>query len=654
MSSFSFSRLFPSWFSPPSAPSVDNVMDEHAPSDVTMKDAAPDNVSVMVVTMDAIRDMNATTLLGWVQGRLRVPLDDGDKAKFLGAKINGEAFLYAAGQMDFFCQAGIAMGPSLQLAQLAKIVDTKISKIDVRDPGEARRDDTVAALWKQLQQVRVIHARGTPTSGKSTLGRLLQDHVTMVHKDMIVWRFSWPPNISEKFLHRPFYYLLNDITNRSEMDSDDWPSFGNALLIIDEAQMSYDYGTFWNDFIKPLASGSLSGPIVLLLSSYGSASQTPVLGAKGSAPVELTAQQRISVRSLFDNNPDVSLYFSRQEFDDVVRRVCNHQSADGQLFLPTSELVDYIWEFSNGHPGGVRALLDFLIKLEELRPFLKASSPISLDTARKFLDDDRLLFTCLLAGKEGFKRSFPKEFALQENPELTELLRKVLTFRWLEDSLESNRALDTCYKRGWLQAESMGHNKIVYTFPTRIHRRYCELMLRNNAPSFPLNRFPSVKDLAFDVIRRFSRVSLVSAQRGLGAGLVAPPVEAQYQDEFYRACWEVLGNIYITSEWSGQSSAGRVDFQIKSVGWAIECLRDGNGLNEHIKRFLSPDGKYYRWVKSGEVQDYILLDFRQSMPQKVRDNIPFLFFVVFQENYAGYEIYDAKLNVVQERIVLLK
>jgi hypothetical protein len=75
--------------------------------------------------MDAIRDMNATTLLGWVQGQLRVPLDDEDKAKFLAAKINGEAFLYAAGQIDFFCQAGIAMGPSLQLAQLAKIADTK-------------------------------------------------------------------------------------------------------------------------------------------------------------------------------------------------------------------------------------------------------------------------------------------------------------------------------------------------------------------------------------------------------------------------------------------------------------------------------------------------------------------------------------------------
>ena len=51
---------------------------------------------------------------------MRAPLDDGDKAKFLAAEINGEAFLYAAGQMDFFRQAGIAMGPSLKLAKIAK------------------------------------------------------------------------------------------------------------------------------------------------------------------------------------------------------------------------------------------------------------------------------------------------------------------------------------------------------------------------------------------------------------------------------------------------------------------------------------------------------------------------------------------------------
>jgi hypothetical protein len=72
--------------------------------------------------MDAIRDMNAITLLGWVQGQLRVPLDEEDKAKLLGAKIDGEAFLYAASQRDYFHQVvGLSIGAGLKVEQLAKI-----------------------------------------------------------------------------------------------------------------------------------------------------------------------------------------------------------------------------------------------------------------------------------------------------------------------------------------------------------------------------------------------------------------------------------------------------------------------------------------------------------------------------------------------------
>jgi hypothetical protein len=35
------------------------------------------------------------------------------------------------------------------------------SKIKVLESRESLREDTVATLWKQLQQVRVIHARGS-------------------------------------------------------------------------------------------------------------------------------------------------------------------------------------------------------------------------------------------------------------------------------------------------------------------------------------------------------------------------------------------------------------------------------------------------------------------------------------------------------------
>jgi ABC-type antimicrobial peptide transport system ATPase subunit len=40
------------------------------------------------------------------------------------------------------------------------------------------REATVAALWNQLQKSQVIHVRGTPTSGKSTLAQLLKEYVT--------------------------------------------------------------------------------------------------------------------------------------------------------------------------------------------------------------------------------------------------------------------------------------------------------------------------------------------------------------------------------------------------------------------------------------------------------------------------------------------
>ncbi len=88
----------------------------------------------------------------------------------------------------------------------------------------------------------------------------------------------------------------------------------------------------------------------------------------------------------------------------------------------------------------------------------------------------------------------------------------------------------------------------------------------------------------------------VLAQRPLGLGVAAQQrtVEAQYHDEFYRACSEVLGRAYLRSEWSDQSigSSGRVDFFIPDVGWAIELLRDSDNIEEHIARF-QPNGRYY-------------------------------------------------------------
>jgi hypothetical protein len=183
-----------------------------------------------------------------------------------------------------------------------------------------------------------------------------------------VYAFTWlQPEVLRKegingVLH---YQLLNFHTNRP-IDTDDWLDMGNMLLIMDEAQLSYQYGNLWTDFIKRIAYDGDEGRRVVLFSSYGSPAEVPVMHGDdfGSPSMELSAEQRVSIRPLSDNNKELSLYFTRPEFDDVMGRVCRCSGENGQPFDPSPELRQYIWEFSNGHPAGTRVVLDALIHSE--------------------------------------------------------------------------------------------------------------------------------------------------------------------------------------------------------------------------------------------------------------------------------------------------
>jgi len=135
------------------------------------------------------------------------------------------------------------------------------------------------------------------------------------------------------------------------------------LIIIDEAQRSYTFYNFWDQFVKTLASAKRSGPFVVLFSSFGSAAGAPVEVPveSGSAPVQFRTDQRVSIQSFPYTNPMVSLYFNREEFNDAVARLCKN---DRDRFIPSEELMQHIWELTNGHPSGVRAILEILIHSE--------------------------------------------------------------------------------------------------------------------------------------------------------------------------------------------------------------------------------------------------------------------------------------------------
>jgi hypothetical protein len=77
-------------------------------------------------TVGEIETWGENELLDWLQMNLKPPLSSEDEGKIRTAQIDGCAFLIGAGDRSLFVEAGLALGSSARLAQLAKdIVDRK-------------------------------------------------------------------------------------------------------------------------------------------------------------------------------------------------------------------------------------------------------------------------------------------------------------------------------------------------------------------------------------------------------------------------------------------------------------------------------------------------------------------------------------------------
>ncbi|PGH00845.1 hypothetical protein AJ79_08097 [Helicocarpus griseus UAMH5409] len=505
------------------------------------------------------------------------------------------------------------------------------------DSTLCRRQSTVSALWSRLRRYSVIHVRGTPASGKSTLAQLLARHVKK-NSDIPVLIASWPLNFPDPIgVYSDYNDLLNFIFKKRQLDN--WMG-QPRLIIIDEAQSSYPYLSFWNDLIKSITYGCF--PYVALFTSYGSPGSEPI-NYRTPTPIYSLPEQRVSLWPT-TANPELGLFFSREEFNDITARVLEHHSQHGQHFLLSEDLKEFVYRMTSGHASAVRCLLDGLALSEEFREFRKTSSPISLDIAMQCFSEDTFILHCIEKfGYATFGRGPPKNEFLRNNASITQFLREIVACRLCEDKPEQNRSLDICYQNGWLHGTLLDDGKVAYVFTTALHRRYLEHVLSINTPPFPKQSYGTLRQFWMAVIPRIEPAALRDSAS----------VEALFQDEFYRACYSLMDRqLYLSSEWTGREKGGRVDFQVRGTDWAIELLRDGNGIDEHISRF-EPGGQYYLWMQSKEIQDYAVLDFRTTQPRKKRDN-PHLYYVVFTEDYTTYRFYNSRVEQVGDQVALLK
>lgn len=56
----------------------------------------------------------------------------------------------------------------------------------------------------------------------------------------------------------------------------------------------------------------------------------------------------------------LSIFFTRQESEDVIKLIRNKSGVRGQPFILSGGYIERLWLHSNGHPSGTMALLNLL------------------------------------------------------------------------------------------------------------------------------------------------------------------------------------------------------------------------------------------------------------------------------------------------------
>jgi len=229
----------------------------------------------------------------------------------------------------------------------------------------------VSKLAAILDEVNIVHVRGTPASGKTYLSELLWDHYRKEGRKAFLIK-KWEDLDSED----PWGSLIELVKKRnkvlkettasnvtsSQWEQDlSWILTSNTVILVDEAQGTYHDDVLWNTILKKRQSSFLGYNFRLcLFCSYGSPEAGP--DQTFFTPVRLSNQQCISLTPQSQqDSPPIGLFYDKEEFKDVVARSIPNEHQ--VKFTYDESAQDYIFALSNGHPGAVESILSALYQV---------------------------------------------------------------------------------------------------------------------------------------------------------------------------------------------------------------------------------------------------------------------------------------------------
>ena len=223
------------------------------------------------------------------------------------------------------------------------------------------RTDLCASLFDLLQRVRIVYARGTPTCGKSTLGRLFHNYVNKrysEHGKMALFvdatgRVANQNKERNLCVHDWLQEYVNQEAKSPFEGCQDIDAVPNLIVIIDEGQAIYNDGGFWE---SPKDNNDRTH--YLILCSWGSPTATSNKTHAATADLLLPPSQRVGFSR---NEGSLSMLFTPQEHQDAIRRYTLEKNFDG--FHLSEQTIEYLYELTNGHPGATDAAFQILYEV---------------------------------------------------------------------------------------------------------------------------------------------------------------------------------------------------------------------------------------------------------------------------------------------------
>lgn len=203
-----------------------------------------------------------------------------------------------------------------------------------------------------------MHVRGTPASGKTVLSNLLCDFLAQTEKVILIAKWDNKRSAAQFLAEQCHDYGYTEVRQSDILKSD-------FIFILDEAQQTYVDPDLWYNLIKSQSQG-LAGPRFCLFSSYGS----PTTGApdypEATTPPILHFSQRVSLTiSGHPAAPDICLFYDLPEYQDFLGRF--YKRSDIEFTLNT-EVQNYIFSLTNGHPGMIDSILTYIRNVCEQNP----------------------------------------------------------------------------------------------------------------------------------------------------------------------------------------------------------------------------------------------------------------------------------------------